>query len=173
MEPYVELSRLVNLERLHKKNLLYSLKATPSEAAALAQRFGVVSIDKLKMEYAIESGHTAYKGYYLTGSLQAEVIQSCVVSLKEVPESVDSRFSFHVVDQRYQDETFHDHEDDDIEFSIEDVVDLGEISAQYLSLSLNPYPRASADSDQLIVDSENSPPSKKPNPFAILKSLKP
>ena len=37
MEPYVELSRLVNLERLYKKNLVYSLKATPSENAALVR----------------------------------------------------------------------------------------------------------------------------------------
>ena len=173
MEPYIELSRLVNLERLYKKNLVYSLKATPSEASALAQRFGIISVNELQDEYTVEGGRTIMKGYYVVGQLQAQVVQSCVTTLKQVTEDVECRFSFHAIDQKYQDESFNDQEDDDREFSIEDVVDLGEITAQYLSLSLNPYPRASEDLKEETDTSEDPLPSEKINPFAVLKSLKP
>ena len=172
MEPYIELSRLVNLERLYKRELSYSLKATPDEADALAQRFGIVRINKFEAEYHVEASRTAYKGYYLTARIQAEVIQNCIVTLKEVPEKIDCEFNFHVIDQRYNQESFDDQNiQEDIEFSSEDVVDLGEISAQYLSLFLNPYPRSIDVCDQKMEDSEDLS-SKKTNPFSVLKALK-
>lgn len=173
MDHYVELSRLVNLERLYKKRLTYSVHATAKECLALAQRFNIVGVQNLNADYGIEAGRTEYGGYYVTLHLQAEVIQSCVVSLVDVPEKIDSRFSLHVLDQKYQDQPLDDaYQDDDVDYSHEGVVDLGEIAAQYLSLSLNPYPRSPdiKPPDPHLQGTEEK--IQKISPFSILKPLK-
>src|ERR1700677_49098 len=96
MNSSVELSRLVSLDKLYKRGLEYSLKATPAEMFALTHRFNIIAIQSLKANYIIEPGHTAYKGYYLNAHLEAEAIQSCVVILGDVPETIDLTFGLHV-----------------------------------------------------------------------------
>ncbi len=171
MDHYTELSRLVNLDKLHKRRLGYSLQANPKECLALSQRFGIVAIHSLKAEYTLESGRTPYQGYYLTMNLSAEVVQSCVVSLKDVPQRIEEKVNLHVLDQKYQQVTLDDiYQEDDIEYSHEDTVDFGEIAAQHLSLLLDPYPRAVQElpSDKTFPDKEQP---KKVSPFSVLKTL--
>jgi uncharacterized metal-binding protein YceD (DUF177 family) len=174
MNPSVELSRLVNLDKLYKRGLEYSLKATPIEMLALTHRFNIIAIQSLKANYIIEPGRTAYKGYYLIGHLEAEAIQSCVVSLVDVPENVNLNFELHIIDQKHQDQPLEEsYQQDDIEYSEEGNIDLGEITAQYLSLSLNPYPRAVESLEKEKEDvQEDLKNIEKKNPFDILKSLK-
>ena len=49
-----------------------------------------------------------------------------------------------MIDGKNQDNSFKAtiDDDDDVEFSLNGTIDLGEIAAQYLSLNLEPYPRS-------------------------------
>ena len=56
-----------------------------------------------------------------------------------------------------------------------DLVDVGEIVAQTLSISMDPYPKAkgaSVKAPKNVNISVNEPELEKPNPFAVLSKLK-
>ena len=54
------------------------------------------------------------------------------------------------------------------EFYQNNEIDFGEITSQYLSLELNPYPRSDIEIE--TIDGEGT--SEKPNPFDVLTTLK-
>ena len=74
-----------------------------------------------------------------------------------------------IIDKKYEELDPLDPElEDDFEYSTLDEIDLGELTAQYLSLSLNPYPRApDSDASKILEKFQD-----KENPFAILEKLK-
>jgi hypothetical protein len=82
---------------------------------------------------------------------------------------IDVDIDLQVVDKKYEELDPLDPElDDDFEYSTFDEIDLGEITAQYLSLSLNPYPRApDSDASKVLEQFQD-----RKNPFAILEKLK-
>ena len=108
----------------------------------------------------------------IEGNLQAEVVQECVITLEPVAEIVASPF-----EQRYtlrQTDTASDLEfgPDDIEPPepvVGEAIDLGELVAQYLSLAINPYPRA-LDSDTPVEQYQADP--AREGPFAVLSKLR-
>lgn len=140
--PNNEFSRMINVAKAMSKNMAVDFQATPEECAALAERFGLASVSSFQVSLAVGPGHTHKGGFYVTGSLMASVVQRCVATSKDVPETVNDSFELHILDKKHNNEqTLIDLGDDDVEFSAFDEVDLGEVAAQYLSLALNPYPR--------------------------------
>lgn len=164
-----ELMRVVNLERIHNDKTYYIVTALKEECKALAERFNLIEIESLEARYDIDPAKTSRGGYYLRGKLHAIVVQSCVFTLAPVREVVDVDIDLQVVDKRYEELDPLDPElEDDFEYSIQEEIDLGEITAQYLSLSLNPYPRApDSDANKVLKDFQD-----KRNPFAVLEKLK-
>jgi uncharacterized metal-binding protein YceD (DUF177 family) len=137
-----EFSRMVSMTKIFTNQGHVHFQATPEESTHLAQRFDLASIQKLDVTFTLEPGKTHKGGFYVVGKLVADVVQRCVVTLKDVPENVDVSFELHVLDECHNTEqSLEDLGDDDVEFMVKDEVDLGEVAAQYLSLSLNPYPR--------------------------------
>lgn len=165
-----ELTRVVNLERIHSDKAYYVVTALEDECKALAKRFNLMEVESLEARYDIDPVKTSRGGYNLSGKLHAVVVQSCVVTLAPVREVIDVDIDLQVVDKKYEELDPLDPElDDDFEYSTFDEVDLGEITAQYLSLSLNPYPRApDSDANKILEEFQD-----KKNPFAILEKLKP
>ncbi|MCX7338476.1 MAG: DUF177 domain-containing protein [Alphaproteobacteria bacterium] len=168
----VELRRLINLDRISRSDKPYSIKTTEGEREALAQRFGLVAIHTLSASYTISPSSNSRKGYMVLGSLSAKVVQSCIRTLVDVPEKIDIKFSILVVDQKHETlNPFDPEHDEDYEYSAEGEIDLGEVTAQYLSLNLNPFPQKT--SSELSKSSvENAPTQTKKNPFAVLETLK-
>ena len=164
-----ELMRVVNLERIHSDKAYYIVTALKEECKALAKRFNLIEIESLEARYDIDPVKTSRGGYNLSGKLHAVVVQSCVVTLAPVREVIDVDIDLQVVDKKYEELDPLDPElDDDFEYSTFDEIDLGEITAQYLSLSLNPYPRApDSDASKVLEQFQD-----KKNPFAILEKLK-
>ncbi len=168
-----EFSRLISIEGITPDKLRdESVEATEAECAALAKRFDLRSLSGFKASLGIRrvSGGTIH----VTGDFQAEVVQACVVSLRDVPSIVKGHF-----------ETFFTESDDPkadgIEFSTEDgedaaemisdgMIDLGEVAAQYLALELDPYPRAPGVSLAAQLAEAGAP--AKSNPFQVLEGLK-
>ncbi len=167
-----EFSRLFNLDKVGQLPYKYEITATAEELTELAQRFDLLRIEKLVAIIDIrKSDHT--KDFEAYARVTADVVQACIVTLAEVPDHLEFEFKLSLVEG--DEDRFHDDMDwhteaekeYDLEFYQDNEVDFGEITAQYLSLELNPYPRAVMDEDQ---DEDVLP--EKPNPFAVLNALK-
>jgi len=146
------------------------ITATEAERNALAARYSLLSLESLEAQLTVRSDVAGE--IIVEGHLQAEVVRECVVTLEPVAEAVAAPF-----EQRYTLRSVDPVADlemgpDDIEPPepvIGDIIDLGELVAQYLSLSLNPYPRApgaDAQSDQYRADAQRD------GPFAVLAKLR-
>lgn len=168
-ENNAELMRVVNLERIYNDKAHYVVTASKEECDNLAKRFDLIAVESLEARYDIDPAKTSRGGYHLRGKLHGDVVQSCVVTLAPVKEVVDADIDLQVIDKKYEDLDPLDPElEEDFEYSIQDEVDLGEITAQYLSLSLNPYPRApNVDANKVLEEFQDEK-----NPFAVLEKLK-
>ena len=158
-----EFSRVLMLEELSAGVVERTLDAAVTERIALAQRFGLIELGSLRADLTIR--RTVVGDVVLHGALHAEVTQECTVTLEPVPATVDE--TFHLRFGR------HDGEVDDAvdELLPETELDLGEIVAQQLSLSLDPYPRAPGAT---LPPAEETPPGadQPGGPFAALAGLR-
>lgn len=114
-------------------------EATPKECGLLARRFDLVSVDRLVGHARLDRDRGG-DVIRLSGRIEAAVVQSCVVSLEDVPETVaetfECRFTRAAIDP---DDVAWDQDLEPLEGA---ELDLGEIFAQQLSVALDPYPRA-------------------------------
>ena len=146
------------------------LAASETEREALAARNSVLSLDKLEAQLTVR--RVAVGDIVVEGKLNAELVQECVVTLEPVGDTVSAPF-----DQRYTQNPPALAADlevgpDDIEPPepiIGDSIDLGELVAQFLSLSINPYPRA-AEADAQAEQILPKPPED--GPFSVLAQLR-
>ncbi len=66
------------------------ISANPEERAALARRFGLIGIDRLEAVFALKRAGGGV--IHVTGEIEAEVTQSCVITLAPVQAKVGRRF---------------------------------------------------------------------------------
>lgn len=113
----------------------HRIEATEAERAALSRRFGLLALDRFVAEVRLEPFG---RGVRLEATLDADVVQECVVSLEPVASRVRERFTL-----VYGEAPANPEEDDTVVEPLEgDTIDIGEAVAQQLSLALDPYPRA-------------------------------
>ncbi len=158
---------IANRERIEK------IEATKAECAALAKRFDLRSLDYLKAHMTImriSDGNIVR----IQGEIKAEVVQACVVSLQDVPSHIHAQFdtSFSEEGEIFEEEIEMElgEEEDPHEVLENGIIDLGELAAQYLSLELEPYPRAPGVS--LAAQMAELGSEAKNRPFDILQNLK-
>jgi hypothetical protein len=143
----------------------FLIKASFEECQALAIRFGFISLSNFELIYTVTHLGGKTIDYKVEAEIRANLVQPCSVTLKEVPEDIDEAFNFRVVHpSQEKDFELELAEFQDFEFSIDGIIDLGEIGAQYLSLSVNPYPRFYNDDVPKM--------ETRKNPFNILEQLK-
>ena len=164
-----EFSRPVALDRATVAPHFREIVATEAERAALARRLGLVALDRLaaRLSWRREAGGIIC----LEGELEAEVAQSCVVTLEPVAARVADRFMRHFVqgDLPAEDEVVIDPEADDPPEPLGDgLVDVGEVVTQQLALALDPYPRAPGSA----LPAEAAPATPAESPFRVLAALK-
>lgn len=163
-----ELSRLVMVERLNaQKPHVEAIEASPEECEALAKRFELQDLKNFKAT-AYAQRVSGGKLVRVWGDLQADVVQTCVVSLAPVPSHVQAQYETFFTEEKLAadiDAEFSHDNDEDLPEEIENgAIDLGEVVAQYLSLELDPYPRApDAELEDVL-------PAKQ-NPFSVLLGL--
>ena len=175
MSPPPEFSRTVRIDALPASGRPLSIGANEEERAALAERFGLVAIERLSAEALLTRSSEEIRA---EGTLSAAVVQSCVATGAPVPAEVDEHFSI----------VFRPHpealgEEEEIELSEGELdvifydgaaVDVGEAVAETLSLSLDPYPR-SVEAEEALgkagVKSEEEQRAES-SPFAALAALK-
>ena len=121
---------------------------------------------------------------HITGRIKATLEQVCVQSLEPVPTSIDEEFEAHFADReeavpfsKAKKELFSKYGVDDMPILEEEEdpepikngkIDLGVLAIQYLSLSLDPYPRREGLESQ-FGEPETIQIGEAGNPFAALK----
>jgi len=166
----------------------FSFSATDSERVNLARRAGVDALESVEATVTVQRVRGGV--IHAMGSLQAQVIQSCVVTLAPIHTHINDQF-----------EGWYGGEDTAVSFArakserdakkanmemeileesvdpepiIAGLIDLGELAAQHLCLSINPYPRAPGVMHNQGVDdvSDTGGAAIRKNPFEALKDWK-
>ncbi len=146
-----------------------TIEATEAECAALAKRLDLRDLSGLKANLSIRrvAGGVIVS---VEGNFEAEVVQACVVSLRDVPSFIKGAFETFFTEDgaRMEDEEDIDPDSEDSpEMLSGGLLDLGEVVAQYLSLELDPYPRAPGVS--LAAQLAETGIKGKESPFKVLK----
>lgn len=148
----------------------------------LAARMGIVALKRLTGTASLRPYRK--EGLTLDCRFEADLVQSCVVTLEPVDEHVEEEFR-----QRYlpahlldlpsakapdsQREIAIDIEADDApEPLAAGGVDVGEAVAERLALALDPYPRKPGASFDTPPEEPGDASESRPNPFAALEKLK-
>lgn len=137
-DPDVEFSRPLPLGTVPQSGRGISLAATPAECAALAARFGILSLDSLTAELrlAVEEEGTVRT----EGRIAASLTQACIVTLEPVAQQIDQEIAFRLLPPGREPQ---DGPEDLDEIECPDgIADLGEAVAEQLALAIDPYPRA-------------------------------
>lgn len=165
-----EFSRIYRIDTIGERPRTVEIEANEAERAALARRFGLISIARLAGSAAIAK---AAGGVKASGHISASVEQNCVATGDAVPATIDEPFElkFVVPDNAPEPEEVELNVDelDIVEYDGQ-AVDLGEALAQTLALALDPFPR-SPNADAILrkagVISE-----EQAGPFGALAGLK-
>ena len=154
-----------------------SLKVTPDEIAALVAFSGCVSINAFTAELDVRPWSKT--GFRVSGTVTANVVQSCVVTLEPVNGRVNEPVDLKLVPvsdaERYESkktpdgEIIIDAEADDIpDFFDGPAIDVGAIAVEFFMLGLDPYPRMAGVEFEPLPD----PGKAETLPFAKLAVLK-
>lgn len=171
MIPANEFARPIRLDTLGEGARDVTISAEAEERAALARRFGLVSIDRLEARATLRrAGETVFA----EGRLAAAVVQSCVATGDPLPATLDEPFAL-----RFEPEGQGAAGAEEVELAEADLdvvpyaggaIDLGEAVAETLSLALDPFPRA-PDADERL-RAAGVLEEGEAGPFAALKGLK-
>ncbi|MEJ0015445.1 MAG: DUF177 domain-containing protein [Acetobacteraceae bacterium] len=134
-----EISRPVAVDRIGPAGIDVTVKATPAECDALAQRMQLPAVQSLtcRVHLARDAGGTLFAH----GHLVARVVQTCVITLDDFEATVEDRFVLRCVPEGEETEDDDPETPDEI-VSVGGMLDVGEVAAEQLALVLDPYPRA-------------------------------
>ncbi len=117
-------------------------RSSNDELKTIASRLHLASVQSLTIEARVKA--IANGAFQIDATLRGRIVRSCVVTLEEFEESVET--SFRAIFDDSEDgqtnlETLADREIVDREPLHVDGLPLGELAVQHLSLALDPYPR--------------------------------
>lgn len=148
--PGQDFSHVVEVDRIGPQGLQMQLEADQAARAALARQLRILSVLSLKADLKLVP--EALTGHFrLTGQIEAEVEQACVVSLEPVRQLVSEAFVRRFGPEAEvspeaelgedEAEWLDPDADDPPDPVISGQIDLGEVVAEELALGLDPYPR--------------------------------
>ncbi len=165
--------RIVSVSKIGDAGWQQTVTARPDEFPAIARYLELAGVKSLQGEIALERWRG--KGVRLTGTLVADVVQTCVVTLDPVDAHVEGNFERGFLPPEKLKAVLGDQTEVVVDPTAEDPpeplgheLDLGEILIEELALNLDPYPRKPGVAFQGDVDVE-----ARPNPFAVHAKLKP
>lgn len=133
-----EFSRLIDLREIG--NAPVDIAATAEECAALARRFDLVRIDRLRAAITLVPDGPAVNA---TGRMEAAFVQSCAISGEDLPVAVDEPLAL-----RFVPPASAHRPDEEVELAADELdeieftgtrMDIGEAVAQSLALAIDPY----------------------------------
>jgi uncharacterized metal-binding protein YceD (DUF177 family) len=142
------------------------IEADAGERTALAQRFGLLALDRLTAAFDL---HREPAGIRVTGQVHASGAQPCVATAEPVAFLITEAVALLFTQTSPAgDEIELADTDLDTEPLDGDVIDLGELAAQALALALDPYPRASLAAPGVITEEAARAAA---SPFAVLRKI--
>ncbi len=164
----------LNLDRVHDGERI-DLVATDAERDAIAQRLGLVSLERLAAHCVLDRKGIGDEAGSIRarGRIKASLAQACVATGEPLPAYIDEAFelNFQPEPVRVPDDEIELSGDElDVIFHDGQAIELGESIADTLAVSIDPYPRgpnAEAALQQAGVLSEDQA-----GPFAALAALK-
>lgn len=175
-----EFARPIPLDRISSNWTRHLIEANQEERAALAARFDLIAIERLTAEVKLRRDRAGTQVAF-AARFSASVVQECVVTLEPVPaeleEEVEIRFDLSA--EILAAELDIEADDESVEPMEGDLLDIGEVVAQHLSLALDPFPRhpsapaAPQEEDRVVLETEPvEPEPARPSPFAALARRK-
>jgi len=185
-----EWSHLVDIEQLSAEPKTYKFDADERQRVDLARRFAILSVEEARATVTLQKVGGGI--IHAIGSVQADVTQACVVSLAPVAAHIEDEFEGWFGDRTSTAVSFAKarlereakkgggeaevlEESLDPEPVIGGKVDIGELATQYLSLALDPYPRAEGVSPVYSIgpsDKDDAGAELRKSPFEALKDWK-
>lgn len=120
------------------KNLSY--EATPVECINIALRFNVPTIKFFKIEATLKK--TSHTIFSFEATLTADVTLHDALTNEAFVQKVNNKVAFTLTTQPVFSKEKDMNEPEVLELEADGSIDIGEILVQYLSLSLDPYPKA-------------------------------
>ncbi|WP_262271273.1 MULTISPECIES: YceD family protein [Microvirga] len=160
------LSRLIDVMKIPPRGQDVHVEATAEECAALARDFGLPGIQALSGDYHLQA---SAKGIHVTGVVRASITQVCVMTLDPfdsmIEEEVEVDFAESSGMPAEPPTDINEYEPPDE--IVNGQIDLGALTAEFLALGLDPYPRKPG-----VDFSYRDPADEKDSPFAALNKLK-
>ncbi|HEY7384006.1 MAG TPA: DUF177 domain-containing protein [Beijerinckiaceae bacterium] len=154
------LSRWVTVHDLPADGLHVTIEATPEERQALAMAFGLVALNSLIGSFRLSGSQQRVE---VKGAVEAEIDQTCVVTL----EPFTTRVREEVEVEYAAPGTPAPHGEDAPDEIVGGRIDLGALTAEFLSLGLDPYPRKPG-----VDFAYQAPDAERDTPFAALGKLR-
>lgn len=121
------------------------IEADERERIALADRFGIIRIERLKASVELD---ICAKGVRAQGALSADIVQACAISGEPFAAHIEESIVLRFIEEGTARLTPSDEDDVDFEITAEDcdeieysgdAFDIGEAVAQTLGLAIDPY----------------------------------
>ncbi|MFM9828686.1 MAG: YceD family protein [Sphingomonas sp.] len=145
-----EFSRPQPLDRIGDSARPVTIDANEAERRALADRFGLRAVEALSATCGL---HRDAQGVTVTGMVQAQVVQTCVVTGDAIPVSIEAPLALRFV---ADDSTATAPEEIELSEDALDVIpftgsaiDLGDAAAETMALALDSFPRGPRADDAL------------------------
>lgn len=169
-----EFSRPILVDQIGSGELARDIEATPAERAALAERLGLRALDSLTASLRLRRLPGGL--IRLSGRFEADVVQTCVVTLEPVASRCSEALSmlFGGAERaapaaEIEVESLGEDEPEPI---VGGCIDLGEAVVQQLAVSLDPYPRAPGARVPAALSGEDEEEKAGRGAFAALAGLK-
>lgn len=140
-----ELERFIDVDRMGPHGTALEIVASESERAALAKRFGFLGLPAFSARLTVDRRPGGL--VVVEGRLRGRIVQACILTLDPVTQDLDETFRI-AFKQDLAEE--HDPESGEALVSAQvdapeplagNMLDVGEIAAEQLSLAADPYPR--------------------------------
>jgi uncharacterized metal-binding protein YceD (DUF177 family) len=176
-----EIERIVDLDRLGTGGTALEIAASDNERAGLAKRFGFLELPAFSARVTVDRRPGGQ--IIVEGRLRGRIVQACVLTLDPVNQDLDEVFRI-VFRQDMKDdrdpesgEAVLNSQADAPEPLTGNMLDIGEIVAEQLSLAADPYPRRPGAKledvlPKLRQGGRRGQPDKRKHPFAGLAALR-
>jgi uncharacterized metal-binding protein YceD (DUF177 family) len=176
-----EIERIVDLDRLGAVGTALDIVASDGERAALAKRFGFLGLPAFSARVTVD--RRVGGQVVVEGRLRGRIVQACVLTLDPVTQKLDDAFRIvfkkDLAEERDPEsgEAVLNAQADAPEPLAGNLLDVGEIVAEQLSLAAEPYPRRSGAKLEDVLpkprrEGRKGPAEQRRHPFAGLAALR-
>lgn len=156
---------------ISERGLSRERAASAVERDAIAASLELIALKSLVAAYRIAG--LPGGGWRLSGSVDAEVVQSCIVTLEPVESRVSEKFETEFWDEDAASQPEGEQDvlsGPEIETLENGLIPVGRIVIETLSAALDPYPRK--EGAEFSWDDPAAKDEKKSSPFAVLAKIK-